>query len=530
VGDAVRSITLIFSCGVALTLVQALVWSALIEYFSTIMVQLTAVIAIVMPTFLTLWLYHKSGVLDGSYMELRKQANAYDGAYSDKLHSSLSPDPGSSTADPAAAMSEDETKLYLYCAIGCTLITLFLFFIVITNAKGLRQAAGVITEASKALRTMPDAFLWPLFPVALQTGIVMYWAVVVVYLSTSNADDIAQSDGFGLAAKYSSLRGMANESLSVLGDNFYLPGTPISMPKFNFSVADSLAENSTGAVYFDAVSVGFSSFNTSSFNFSPPNITVTSGNVMTAVYWYHGFGLLWTLALIEGIWYCGLSGAISHWYWDVHSGADLKGGHHKDRRWKEKKVFVIPHTVYKAVRYHAGSIARGAAMIAFVQLLQVIFEVFIRKAKMVTKHKRLAGIRNAINAMRATLIIWQAAAAAVSSSAYIMVVMTGHHFADAGKVSSSLAWRHTTTVVFIDAMANMVLRLAKVCMIAVSTLTMFLALETDAALPTLGLIGVQQPRITSPTFPLFLVALLSYIVSTAYTDVSTISYTSSVVP
>jgi hypothetical protein len=45
-------------------------------------------------------------------------------------------------------------------------------------------------------------------------------------------------------------------------------------------------------------------------------------------------------------------------------------------------------------------------------------------------------------------------------------------------------------------------------MVTFSTLSMFMMIESDAALPTLGLIGVQRPRITSPTFPLVLVAFL----------------------
>jgi hypothetical protein len=32
------------------------------------------------------------------------------------------------------------------------------------------------------------------------------------------------------------------------------------------------------------------------------NYTIDLNTVETAIYWYHGFGLLWTCALIEGIW------------------------------------------------------------------------------------------------------------------------------------------------------------------------------------------------------------------------------------
>ena len=40
--------------------------------------------------------------------------------------------------------------------------------------------------------------------------------------------------------------------------------------------------------------------------------------------------------------------------------------------------------------------------------------------------------------------------------------MTGQPFQNAGALSSSLSWRHARTVLFVDGMANMVLRLGKV--------------------------------------------------------------------
>jgi hypothetical protein len=48
---------------------------------------------------------------------------------------------------------------------------------------------------------------------------------------------------------------------------------------------------------------------------------------------------------------------------------------------------------------------------------------------------------------------------------------------------------------------------------------MFAFIESDAAMPTLGLLGFQRPRITSPTAPLLLVAFLAYVVSSAYVDI-----------
>jgi hypothetical protein len=47
-----------------------------------------------------------------------------------------------------------------------------------------------------------------------------------------------------------------------------------------------------------------------------------------------------------------------------------------------------------------------------------------------------------------------------------MVVMTGGAFKRAGKRGAQLSANHISTVVFVSAMANMVLTLSKVCMVS----------------------------------------------------------------
>ena len=78
-----------------------------------------------------------------------------------------------------------------------------------------------------------------------------------------------------------------------------------------------------------------------------------------ALYWYHGFGLLWTCALVEGVWYCALVGAVSHWYWQTphHTCSDTgkQLDTHKAQGWD-----LIPHNVGKVIRYHIGSVCVGA--------------------------------------------------------------------------------------------------------------------------------------------------------------------------
>ena len=70
-----------------------------------------------------------------------------------------------------------------------------------------------------------------------------------------------------------------------------------------------------------------------------------------------------------------------------------------------------------------------------------------------------------------------------------------------------------------EIMASFVLMMARVSCVSFSILLMYACLETTAALPTLGLLGLQKPRISSPITPMFVCGAFSLAIVNCYIDI-----------
>jgi hypothetical protein len=78
---------------------------------------------------------------------------------------------------------------------------------------------------------------------------------------------------------------------------------------------------------------------------------------------------------------------------------------------------------------------------------------------------------------------------------------------------------HAKLIMTTEIMASFVLMMARVSCVTFSILLMYACLETTAALPTLGLLGLQKPRISSPTAPMFICGAFSLAIVNCYIDI-----------
>lgn len=81
--------------------------------------------------------------------------------------------------------------------------------------------------------------------------------------------------------------------------------------------------------------------------------------------WYNLFGYLWLNAFIIGCTQFIISASCAIWYFSSNSESYGHGGLCKGLRW--------------VLRYHLGSIAFGAFLIAVVQLIRILFEYYKNK-------------------------------------------------------------------------------------------------------------------------------------------------------
>jgi choline transporter-like protein 2/4/5 len=80
---------------------------------------------------------------------------------------------------------------------------------------------------------------------------------------------------------------------------------------------------------------------------------------------YFIFGFLWTNALLNAFTFTALAGSYAHWYF-------LR------RDPKHATRFPLSESVYRTLRYHLGSLAFGAFLVALVQLAR-LFAIWLDK-------------------------------------------------------------------------------------------------------------------------------------------------------
>lgn len=90
--------------------------------------------------------------------------------------------------------------------------------------------------------------------------------------------------------------------------------------------------------------------------------------VQNGAYTYFLFGFLWTNAWINAIAWTSLSGSYAHWYF-----------FRRDDKYSSR--FPLTASVYRTLRYHLGSLAFGAFLIAVIQLLRIFAEILDRQTK-----------------------------------------------------------------------------------------------------------------------------------------------------
>jgi hypothetical protein len=125
--------------------------------------------------------------------------------------------------------------------------------------------AGIIREASEAIRQAPALICFPLVPFVLLLGLVVYWIVAGAYISS-----------------------MASFSL---GD-----------------LKSAVSMNSTTSTNSSAVS------------------TMDSNDLTQYFIAYHFFGLLWTNQVIQAISMCTIAGVVCQYYWSRQKEREGCGG------------------------------------------------------------------------------------------------------------------------------------------------------------------------------------------------------------
>jgi len=130
------------------------------------------------------------------------------------------------------------------------------------------------------------------------------------------------------------------------------------------------------------------------------------------VFLYSLFGYLWLNAFIIGVTQFIISAACAIWYFTCTSDSNGKGS--------------LCRGFYWVFRYHLGSIAFGAFLIALVQFIRIIFEYYKRQILKANKDNKIVKILLWVTSY--LLDCLERFIKFISKNAYIQIALTGKNF------------------------------------------------------------------------------------------------------
>lgn len=225
------------------------------------------------------------------------------------------------------------------------------------------------------------------------------------------------------------------------------------------------------------------------------------------LHFYHLFGYFWTLAFFLAIGYTSIAGAVSSWYFS-------KPG---DKKTPPK--YAVPMATWRVVRYHLGSLAFGAMIVAIVQIIRVIFRKLEQRLNK-TNSKEIKYVTRIIHVLLALL---EKIIKFINKNAYIMIAIHGSNFCNSAQRAFKLILTNILRVGAVNALGTFVLFLGKVFISCFAGVLCFVLIDQVAPrIPVISGIdigGFLVQDITFPPVPVILTMCISFIISTIFMDV-----------
>ncbi|KAK3747927.1 hypothetical protein QZH41_008845, partial [Actinostola sp. cb2023] len=353
------------------------------------------------------------------------------------------------TVDLSSYGNSKETWLAL--GILLTILLIVVLLIVLVLCSRITIAIEMIAEASKALSSMLSTLFFPLIPWLLQLVLFIWFIVVLLYLATNGKPDYETVD-------------VPNNNIHNLTN-----GTTCDPKTF-----DSKYPNTSAS----CILIGY-----------------TENPHLLRMQVYHFFGWLWIMNFIIALGQCVLAGAFASWYFAFHKPEDVP-------------ALPILSSLWRTLRYHTGSLAFGAAIIAIVQLIRAILEYIDHKLKEYGQDN--PAIKFILCCCKCCFWCLEKCLRFLNKNAYIMVAIYGKNFCASAK----------------DAFQLLLRNVLRVSVTSVTTFLLFLG-----KIFVTGIIGVcsyywfRQIKADDPTslnydvVPVIITIIFAYVVTVLFFDV-----------
>ncbi|XP_050359441.1 choline transporter-like 2 isoform X3 [Nymphalis io] len=308
-----------------------------------------------------------------------------------------------------------KSETWLVILIISAIVFLILLLVIIFLRNRIVIAIALIREGSKAVTAIKSTVLFPIFPWILQCGIIAYGVLVLMYLLS-----IGES-----AFRVVNLK---NDTTCDCGGLYTEEGVSCNPAKFISQCHDS----SSGLLPCQVASCHFTGID----------------NPHSVIYMQlvNLLGFFWAMFFISGVADMMLASTFSTWYWTFHK--------------KDLPFFTLTSGIYRTFRYHLGTVAFGALIIAIVRVIRVILEYIDHKVKKFDN----PFTRCIMCCCKCFFWCLENFLKFVNKNAYIMCAVHGKNFCRSANEAFSLLMRNIVRVVVLDKVADFIFFLSKLLM------------------------------------------------------------------
>ena len=204
---------------------------------------------------------------------------------------------------------------------------------------------------------------------------------------------------------------------------------------------------------------------------SAATFTYSSGSVFTSIsnwkdqalieFYIFLFGTLWCNAFIQAVGLFVVASACCIWYYSHGPNQD-------------ETNFPIFRSYKMVFRYHFGSLAFGSLILAIVQFLQLVVEIFKKQAES-------SGVDNkcfeyVINCLRCCLQCVERIVEFINKTAYIQIALRGKNFCNAAKDGFEIVWANPLRYMIVNGVGYIIMFLGKLMIAATSTVGFYMAI------------------------------------------------------
>uniref|UniRef100_A0A8C8BMW3 Choline transporter-like protein n=1 Tax=Otus sunia TaxID=257818 RepID=A0A8C8BMW3_9STRI len=274
--------------------------------------------------------------------------------------------------------------MIMLCVVEVIIILMLIFL-----RNRIRIAIALLKEGSRAIGYIMSTLFYPIVTFILIAICISYWAVTAVFLATSGEPVY---------------KVMANQTLCKYANLTCDPET------FNTTNVTKLCP---GAQCTFAFYGGESLYHKYIFIFQLAN----------------AFVFLWLVNFAIALGQCTLAGAFASYYWASRKPADIP-------------LWPLFSSFGRAIRYHTGSLAFGALILAIVQLIRVILEYLDHKLK---------GTQNSFTrfllcCLKCCFWCLEKFLKFINRNAYIMIAIYGKNFCTSAKEAFFLLMRNVVRI------------------------------------------------------------------------------------